>query len=296
MSEIFTGSCVALITPFKNGHIDWDRFKQLIDWHIEQGTDALLIAGTTGETSTLTDREHLDLLTVAGEYINGRVPYIAGTGSNDTAYSIMLSKHAKKNHADAGLVINPYYNKSTQKGIYTHIKAIAEAEDLPVIVYNVPGRTGMNIKVDTFVKLSEVPGVAGVKEASGDISQISEIIESCGPDFTVYCGNDDQTLPILALGGKGVISVTANIIPKTMHELVATFMAGDLNKARDLQFKTNVLNRAMFYETNPIPVKTAMGILGTDTGEMRLPLVDMEPENRARLIEALKAYGGLLND
>lgn len=296
MAEIFTGSCVALITPFKDGKIDWDRFKELIDWHIAEGTDALLIAGTTGETSTLTDQEHLDLLAVAGDYIDGRVPYIAGTGSNDTAYSIMLSKHAKKHHADAGLVINPYYNKSTQKGIYTHIKAIAEAEDLPVIVYNVPGRTGMNIKPDTFVKLSEVPGVAGTKEASGDISQISEIIESCGPDFTVYSGNDDQILPILSLGGKGVISVTANIIPKTMHELVVSFLDGDWNRARELQFKTNVLNRAMFYETNPIPVKTAMGILGMDTGEMRLPLVDMEPENREKLIKALKAYGGLLND
>lgn len=296
MAEIFTGSCVALITPFKDGKIDWNRFKELIDWHIAEGTDALLIAGTTGETSTLTDQEHLDLLAVAGDYIDGRVPYIAGTGSNDTAYSIMLSKHAKKHHADAGLVINPYYNKSTQKGIYTHIKAIAEAEDLPVIVYNVPGRTGMNIKLDTFVKLSEVPGVAGTKEASGDISQISEIIESCGPDFIVYSGNDDQVLPILSLGGKGVISVTANIIPKTMHELVASFLEGDWIKARELQFKTNVLNRAMFYETNPIPVKTAMGILGMDTGEMRLPLVDMEPENREKLIKALKAYGGLLND
>ncbi len=250
MSTLFTGSCVALVTPFKDGSIDFDRFRALIDWHIQQGTDALLIAGTTGETSTLTDQEHLDLLRVAGEHIAGRVPYIAGTGSNDTAYSIMLTKYAKAHHADAALVINPYYNKSTQKGIYVHIKAIADEGGIPVIVYNVPSRTGANITVDTFKKLSLIPNVKGVKEASGDISQISEIIEACGPDFDVYSGNDDQTLPILSLGGKGIISVTANILslggkgiisvtanidPKAMHDLVAAFMAGDLNKARELQ-------------------------------------------------------------
>lgn len=294
MSTLFTGSCVALVTPFKDGSIDFDRFRALIDWHIQQGTDALLIAGTTGETSTLTDQEHLDLLRVAGEHIAGRVPYIAGTGSNDTAYSIMLTKYAKAHHADAALVINPYYNKSTQKGIYVHIKAIADEGGIPVIVYNVPSRTGANITVDTFKKLSLIPNVKGVKEASGDISQISEIIEACGPDFDVYSGNDDQTLPILSLGGKGIISVTANIDPKAMHDLVAAFMAGDLNKARELQFHTNVLSRAMFLETNPIPVKTAMGILGTATGEMRLPLVEMDEANREKLVAAMKEYGGLL--
>jgi 4-hydroxy-tetrahydrodipicolinate synthase len=285
-----------MITPFKDGHVDFDRLRELIDWHIEQGTDALLIAGTTGETSTLTDQEHLDVLEVAGEHIAGRVPYIAGTGSNDTAYSIMLTEHAKKNHADGALVINPYYNKSTQKGIYLHVKAIADAVDLPIIVYNVPSRTGANITVDTFKKLCKIPNVQAVKEASGNISQISEIIETCGDDMDVYSGNDDQTLPILALGGKGIISVTANIVPKAMHDLVAAFMAGDIDKAREIQFHTNLLNRGLFIETNPIPVKTAMGILGTDTGEMRMPLVDMEPENRAKLIENLKAYGGLLDD
>ncbi|MGL4283130.1 4-hydroxy-tetrahydrodipicolinate synthase [Eubacterium aggregans] len=294
MSRLFTGSCVALVTPFRDGAVDLDRFRELIDWHIDQGTDALLIAGTTGETSTLTDQEHLDLLKVAGEQIAGRVPYIAGTGSNDTAYSIMLTEHAKKNHADATLVINPYYNKSTQKGIYVHIKAVAETVDLPVIVYNVPSRTGANITVDTFKKLSQVDNVVGVKEASGNISQISEIIETCGPDFTVYSGNDDQVLPILSLGGKGVISVTANIVPKAMHDLVMAYLDGDVEKARQLQFHTNILNRAMFYETNPIPVKTAMGILGRDTGEMRLPLVEMDEDNKERLILALKEYGGLL--
>ena len=284
MSTIFTGSCVALVTPFRDNKIDFDRFRELIDWHIENGTDAILVAGTTGETSTLTDQEHLDLLRVAGEHIAGRVPYIAGTGSNDTAYSIMLSKYAEEQGADAVLVINPYYNKSTQKGIYVHIKAIADAN-------NVPSRTGANISVSTMQKLAEIPNVQAVKEASGDISQITEIARTCGDKLDVYSGNDDQTLPILSVGGKGIISVSANIIPKDMHDLVATFMDGDVDKARKMQFDTNLINLAMFYETNPIPVKTAMRLLGTDTGEMRLPLVEMEEANEARLVEALKEYG-----
>ena len=291
MSTIFTGSCVALVTPFRDNKIDFDRFRELIDWHIENGTDAILVAGTTGETSTLTDQEHLDLLRVAGEHIAGRVPYIAGTGSNDTAYSIMLSKYAEEQGADAVLVINPYYNKSTQKGIYVHIKAIADAIKVPIIVYNVPSRTGANISVSTMQKLAEIPNVQAVKEASGDISQITEIARTCGDKLDVYSGNDDQTLPILSVGGKGIISVSANIIPKDMHNLVATFMDGDVDKARKMQFDTNLINLAMFYETNPIPVKTAMRLLGTDTGEMRLLLVEMEEANEARLVEALKEYG-----
>lgn len=291
MSTIFTGSCVALVTPFRDNKIDFDRFRELIDWHIENGTDAILVAGTTGETSTLTDQEHLDLLRVAGEHIAGRVPYIAGTGSNDTAYSIMLSKYAEEQGADAVLVINPYYNKSTQKGIYVHIKAIADAIKVPIIVYNVPSRTGANISVSTMQKLAEIPNVQAVKEASGDISQITEIARTCGDKLDVYSGNDDQTLPILSVGGKGIISVSANIIPRDMHDLVATFMDGDVDKARKMQFDTNLINLAMFYETNPIPVKTAMRLLGTDTGEMRLPLVEMEEANEACLVEALKEYG-----
>lgn len=291
MSTIFTGSCVALVTPFRDNKIDFDRFRELIDWHIENGTDAILVAGTTGETSTLTDQEHLDLLRVAGEHIAGRVPYIAGTGSNDTAYSIMLSKYAEAQGADAVLVINPYYNKSTQKGIYVHIKAIADAIKVPIIVYNVPSRTGANISVSTMQKLADIPNVQAVKEASGDISQITEIARTCGGKLDVYSGNDDQTLPILSVGGKGIISVSANIIPRDMHDLVAAFMDGDVDKAREMQFSTNLISLAMFYETNPIPVKTAMRLLGTDTGEMRLPLVEMDEANEARLVEALKEYG-----
>ena len=289
--SIFTGSCVALATPFKDNKIDFDRFHQLIDWQIENKTDALLIAGTTGETSTLTDDEHLELLRDAGKYINGRVPYIAGTGSNDTAYSIWLSIEAEKAGADACLIINPYYNKSTQRGIIAHISAIANAITIPVIIYNVPSRTGMNITVNTIKELSKIPNVAAVKEASGDISQITEIARVCGDDLDIYSGNDDQTLPIMAVGGKGIISVSANIIPRDMHDLCAAFFAGDLKKARELQFKTNLINLAMFYETNPIPVKTAMGLMGLDSGEMRLPLVEMEEANKEKLITDLKAYG-----
>ena len=203
----------------------------------------------------------------------------------------MLSKYAEEQGADAVLVINPYYNKSTQKGIYVHIKAIADAIKVPIIVYNVPSRTGANISVSTMQKLAEIPNVQAVKEASGDISQITEIARTCGDKLDVYSGNDDQTLPILSVGGKGIISVSANIIPKDMHDLVSAFMDGNVDKARKIQFDTNLINLAMFYETNPIPVKTAMRLLGTDTGEMRLPLVEMEEANEARLVEALKEYG-----
>ena len=289
--SIFTGSCVALITPFKDGKIDYERFHQLIDWQIENKTDALLIAGTTGETSTLTDEEHLALLQDAGKYINKRVPFIAGTGSNDTAYSIMLTKKAEEAGADAALIINPYYNKSTQKGIVAHISKIAEAITIPLIIYNVPGRTGMNISVETMKTLSKIKNVAAVKEASGNISQITEIAEACGDDLDIYCGNDDHVLPVLSIGGKGVISVSANIIPQDMHALVDTCMAGNIDKAKEIQLKTNVINRAMFLETNPIPIKTAMALVGKGNGEMRLPLVDMEEDTKAKLIEALKAYG-----
>lgn len=296
MSEpIFTGSCVALITPFKDNKVDWDKFRELIDFQIENGTDAILIAGTTGETSTLTDQEHLDLLEEAGKHINGRVPYIAGTGSNDTAYSIMLTEHAEKNGADGVLIINPYYNKSTQRGIIAHVKAIAESTKLPIIIYNVPSRTGLNIAPDTLVELSHIDNVVAVKEASGNISQISEESRRTPDDFTIYSGNDDQNLPIMAVGGKGAISVTANIVPKEVHEMTQAALSGDYEKARELQFALDPLNQALFYETNPIPVKKAMQLMGIDTGEMRLPLIEMSPENTERLKAVMEEYG-LLKD
>lgn len=296
MSEpIFTGSCVALITPFKDNKIDWDKFRELIDFHIDNGTDAILVAGTTGETSTLSDQEHLDLLEEAGRYIDGRVPYIAGTGSNDTAYSIMLTEHAEKNNADAALIINPYYNKSTQRGIIEHVKAIAESTDLPIVIYNVPSRTGANITPDTMVELATIPNVVAVKEASGDISQISEISRRTPDDFVIYSGNDDQAVPVIAVGGKGVISVTANIAPKQVHEMAQAAVDSDFDKARELQFDLDPINQALFFETNPIPVKKAMELMGMDTGEMRLPLIEMSDGNTIKLKDALVAYG-LLED
>ncbi|MDD4508864.1 MAG: 4-hydroxy-tetrahydrodipicolinate synthase [Eubacteriaceae bacterium] len=294
MSTLFTGSCVAMITPFKDGEVDYDGLKKLIDWHIEQGTDALLICGTTGEGATLSDEEHKQVLKVSGEYIDGRVPFLAGTGSNDTAYSVQLTQYAQDCGADMALIINPYYNKTTQKGIYTHIKTVADAVDIPIIIYNVPSRTGSNIAVDTLARLSQVKNIQAVKAASGNISQIAEVIEACGPDFDVYSGNDDQTLPIIAMGGKGVISVTANIVPKDVHEMAMACVEDNMDLARTLFRKVNVLNRAMFYETNPIPVKTAMRLMGLDTGDRRLPLVEMGEDNEKRMIEAMKQYGGLI--
>lgn len=293
MQTVFVGSCVAIVTPFKNSKIDYDKLKELIDWHIDKGTDAILIAGTTGETSTLSDEEHMKLLKVGGQYIAGRVPYLAGTGSNDTAYSIMLSKYAEEEcGADAVLVINPYYNKSTQRGIYAHIKAIADAISLPIVIYNVPSRTGMNISVDTLKKLSAIDNIQAVKEASADICQITEIARVCGDDLDIYSGNDDHVLPVLSIGGKGVISVSANIIPTEMHNLVQSFMDGDINRARDIQLNSNIINRAVFYETNPIPVKTAMELMGLlDNSDMRLPLVPMEDGNLAKLTADLREFG-----
>lgn len=283
-----------MVTPFRDGQVDYEGLNKLIDWHIEQGTDALLICGTTGEGSTLSDEEHRKVLKVAGEHIAGRVPFIAGTGSNDTAYSVELTQYAQDCGADAALVINPYYNKTTQNGVYVHIKTVADAVDIPIIIYNVPSRTGMNIAVDTLKRLSEVKNIQAVKAASGNISQIAEVIEACGPDFDVYSGNDDQTLPIIALGGKGIISVTANIVPKDVHEMAMACVNDEMDKARELFRRVNILNRAMFYETNPIPVKTAMGLMGLDTGDMRLPLVPMGDAAKERMIDAMKLYGGLL--
>lgn len=295
MSTIFTGSCVAMITPLKGYDVDYEGLEKIINWHIEEGTDALLICGTTGEGATLSDQEHKDVLKAAGEIIDGRVPFIAGTGSNDTAYSIQLSQYAQTVGADACLVINPYYNKTSQEGIYQHIKSVADAIDLPVIIYNVPGRTGSNISVETTVRLSKVKNIQAIKEASGSISQIAQIIEETeGTDFDVYSGNDDQTLPIIALGGKGVISVTANIIPKDVHEMTRACLDDEMDLARKLFRKINPLNRAMFYESNPIPVKTAMRLMGLDTGDRRMPLIEMSEANEKRLVEAMKNYGGLL--
>ena len=288
-TPVFEGSCVALVTPFRNGHVDWDKFRELIDWHIEKGTDALLIAGTTGETSTLTDSEHLELLRTAGMYIDRRVPFIAGTGSNDTAYSIMLSQYAEKHGADAVLIINPYYNKSTQKGIIAHVKAIAESIDIPVIVYNVPSRTGANITVDTLVELSKIPNVSGVKEASGSADRVSRILSVC--DITVLSGDDALTLPMMSVGAAGVISVASNVAPRAVADLVHAAAAGRWDEARQMHYRYYSLFNDVFIETNPIPVKAAAEMVGLGPAVYRLPLCEMAEANREKLLATLRKCG-----
>lgn len=288
---IFKGSGVAIVTPFNENGINFEAFGRNLDWHVNNGTDAIIVCGTTGEASTMSQDEQEQAIRFAVEKINKRIPVIAGTGSNNTAHAIKMSKFAEGSGVDGLLVINPYYNKSTQKGIIAHFTAIADAVTKPIIVYNVPGRTGMNITASTIFELSKHKNIVAVKEASGNISQITDIAMLCGPDFDIYSGNDDHVVPLLSLGGAGVISVSANIIPQDMHDMVMKFLQGDVAGSLELQLRTNIINHALFIETNPIPVKTAMNLLGFEAGPLRLPLVDMEPENLEKLKKALMEYG-----
>jgi 4-hydroxy-tetrahydrodipicolinate synthase len=288
---IFKGSGVAIVTPFNENGINFEAFGRNLDWHVDNGTDAIIVCGTTGEASTMSQDEQEQAIRFTVEKINKRIPVIAGTGSNNTAHAIKMSKFAEGAGVDGLLVINPYYNKSTQKGIINHFNAIADAVSKPIIVYNVPGRTGMNITASTMSVLSKHKNIVGVKEASGNISQITDIAMLCGPDFDIYSGNDDHVVPLLSLGGVGVISVSANIIPKDMHDMVMKYLQGDVAGSLELQLRTNIINHALFIETNPIPVKTAMNLLGFEAGPLRLPLVDMEPENLNKLKKALTEYG-----
>jgi 4-hydroxy-tetrahydrodipicolinate synthase len=290
--SIFKGSGVAIVTPFyENGDINFEQFEKNLEWHVEQGTDAIVVCGTTGESATMTDEEQHQAVEFTVKTIKGRIPVIAGTGSNDTAHAVQLSKYAQSVGVDGLLVINPYYNKSTQRGIIAHFKAISDAVSTPIIVYNVPGRTGMNITPATLGELAKMKNIVAVKEASGNISQIADIALLCGPDFDIYSGNDDQVVPILSLGGIGVISVSANIVPKDMHDMVENYLEGNVKKSLELQLKTNVLNHALFIETNPIPIKTAMNLLGFHGGSLRLPLVEMEEKNLEILKQTLLDYG-----
>ncbi len=289
--SIFRGSGVAIVTPFNEEGIDFQSFEKNLDWQIEMGTDAIIVCGTTGEAATMSQEEQEEAISFVVEKVNKRIPVIAGTGSNNTAQVIKMSRFAEKVGADGLLIVNPYYNKSTQKGIVTHYNAIADAVSTPIIVYNVPGRTGMNITAATMFELSKHKNIVGVKEASGNISQITDVAMLCGPNFDIYSGNDDHVVPLLSLGGVGVISVSANIIPKDMHDLVMKFLEGDVAASLRLQLKTNLINHALFYETNPIPVKTAMNLLGLEGGLLRLPLVEMEEKNLNRLKKALVDYG-----
>ncbi len=286
---IFTGSGVAIITPFTEDGVDFDKLGELIDFQIKEGTDAIVICGTTGEASTMPDNEHISVIEYAVGKVNGRVPVIAGTGSNDTRHAIHLSKKAQDVGADAILSVSPYYNKTTQRGLYEHFKVIAENIGIPMILYNVPSRTNLNINPETLQKLSEIDNIVGVKECN--LNQVGEIVNLCGGDFTVYSGEDALVVPLMSLGGKGVISVMANIIPRDTHDMAVKFLSGDIEGSRRLQLATLELIKALFIEVSPIPVKEAMNLMGMKVGKNRMPLVDMSEANKGILIKAMKNYG-----
>lgn len=288
---MFHGSLVAIITPFRKGKVDEKALGDLIDWQIAQGTHGIVPCGTTGESATLTHEEHERVVAFTIEASKGRVPVIAGTGSNSTDEAITLTKHAKKAGADGALLITPYYNKPTQEGLYRHYKAIAEAVDLPIVLYNIPGRTSVNMLPPTVARLSSFKNIVAIKEGSGSLQQVSDIIHACGERLTVLSGDDALTLPMMAVGAKGVITVTANIVPEDMAKMTDAFADGKLAEARKLHYKMSPLFAALFYETNPIPVKEALGMMGKCTAELRLPLCPMAADTREKLARALKDYG-----
>lgn len=288
---VFTGSGVAIITPFTKEGVNYDELGKMLEYHIANKTDAVIICGTTGEASTMPDEEHCAAIKYTVDKVAGRIPVIAGTGSNDTPHAIKLSKFAQSAGADAILTVTPYYNKATQKGLIEHFSAIANSIDIPVILYNVPGRTGCNIKPETLKELAKIDNIVAVKEASGDLSQVAKIASICGDELDIYSGNDDQILPVLSLGGKGVISVVANVAPVETHNLVMNFLEGNVQEAIKLQLGMIELCDALFCEVNPIPVKTALGLMGWNTGDLRLPLTSMEPNTLAQLKTALTNYG-----
>ena len=285
----FTGSGVAIVTPFNENGIDFDKLGELIDIQIANKTDAIVIAGTTGEASTMPDAEHLSSIEYTVKRVAGRVPVIAGTGSNDTNHALALTKAAQDLGADAILSVTPYYNKANKNGVINHFKAIAEAIDIPVILYNVPSRTGMNFSIDVLKELAKVENIVAIKEASGNISYTAQVAAEV-PELYIYSGNDDMIVPILSLGGKGVISVVANILPEETHNICELFEEGKIAESRKLQLDLLELINALFIEVNPVPVKTAMNILGYETGILRLPLGEMEEANYNKLSAILKKY------
>lgn len=290
---VFTGAGVAIVTPFKdNGEVDYEKFAEMVEYQIENGTDAIIVCGTTGESSTLTHEEHLDVIRYCVEKVNGRIPVIAGTGSNCTDTAIYLSTEAEKYGVDGLLLVTPYYNKATQKGLYQHFKVVADSVKVPVILYNVPSRTGCNIAPETVVKLcTEVENIVGVKEASGNLSQVVKLMSLADGKVDLYSGNDDQITPLLALGGKGVISVLSNVAPRQTHEICAKFFAGDVAGSCAEQLRAIPLCNALFCEVNPIPVKKALNLQGRGAGILRMPLCEMEEENAVKLEKAMKDYG-----
>jgi 4-hydroxy-tetrahydrodipicolinate synthase len=288
---MFTGSLVAIVTPFRKGKIDERALAELIEWQIAKGTNGIVPCGTTGESATLSHEEHNRVIELTVEVVNRRVPVIAGTGSNSTDEAIALTKHAKQAGVDGALLITPYYNKPTQEGLYRHYKAVAEAVDLPLVLYNIPGRTGVNMLPATIARLSAIKTIIGVKEGSGSVQQASDVVQMCGDRLTVLAGDDSLTLPMMAVGGKGVITVTANVLPTDMANLVKAFADGKIDEARRIHFKLSPLFAALFYETNPIPVKEALGMMGKIDPELRLPLCPMAQDTREKLVRVLKDAG-----
>jgi 4-hydroxy-tetrahydrodipicolinate synthase len=286
--SIFQGSAVAIVTPFNENGVNFKKLEELLEWHVKEGTDAIIICGTTGEATTMTEKEKKDTIKFTVDVINKRIPVIAGTGSNNTTSAISMSKYAESVGADGLLVITPYYNKTTQKGLVKHFSAINSEVKTPIILYNVPSRTGVNIAPNTLVELSKLSNVVGIKEASGNISQVVQMKALCRDSIDIYSGNDDQIVSIMALGGKGVISVLANIIPNTVHEITEKCLNNNFKEALDIQLDTLALTNTLFVETNPIPVKTAMNLMGFEVGGLRLPLCEMESKNEDLLKAVLK--------
>lgn len=291
-NPIFTGAAVAIITPMhEDGSVNYEEFARFVDWQIENGTDAIVICGTTGESSTLDVDEHMAAIKWCIEYVNGRIPVIAGTGSNSTASAIEMSVEACEYGADALLLVTPYYNKTSQAGLIAHYTAIHDATDKPIILYNVPSRTGLNIKPETALELSKLPRINGIKEASGDLDQIAKVKELCGDELNIWSGNDDQIVDILDRGGLGVISVLSNVCPQETHDIVAKYLDGDKEASKALMDKYMKLAKTLFCDVNPIPVKEAVNLMGYKAGHCRMPLVDLSDENKKLMKETLEEYG-----
>lgn len=290
---VFTGAGVAIVTPFKeNGEVNYEKFAELIEYQIQGGTDAIIVCGTTGESSTLTHEEHLDVIKFCAQQVAGRIPVVAGTGSNCTETAVYLSTEAEKFGVDGLLLVTPYYNKATQNGLYAHFKKIADSVKLPCILYNVPSRTGCNIAPETAVRLcTDVENIVGIKEASGNIGQVVKLMSMADGKVDLYSGNDDQIVPLLSLGGKGVISVLSNVAPRQTHDICAKYFAGDVAGSCAEQLRAIPLCTALFSEVNPIPVKMALNLMGKEVGSLRPPLTDMEEANAARLKKAMEEYG-----
>jgi len=287
---MFSGSMVALVTPFKNGEVDWQSLEGLVEFHLRSGTHGIVPCGTTGESATLSHQEHDDVIKAVIKAVNKKVPVIAGTGSNSTAEAVRLTQEAEKAGADGALMISPYYNRPTQEGIYQHYKKVASEVGIPIIVYNIPGRTGSKIEPETLARLSEIKNIAGVKEATGSVDQAIDVIRLCGDSLAVYSGEDSLIFSLMALGGKGVISTVANVAPRETAQLAEACLKGNWEKGREWQFKLLPLIRAVFIETNPIPIKTALSLMGKCTGELRLPLTPMGEGNLKKLRQAMADF------